>query len=185
MKNKLKLLLVSYFILFGSATFGQNIDKQLVGKWVSTSDPEQFMVLNNDGTCEVSYSTDLKLKWEADGSKYRIMLLPPGSDKYQNFGEECPYEIKEIDGKTYMIVTINAIEGGKLKYLKEWGSDIRYVERVWPGWKEIVGKWKWFNGSVHDFGGNGIINGNSAHTWKISDAAKKEILVSWTKYLDI
>lgn len=50
----------------------------------------------------------------------------------------------------------------------------------------IVGKWKWFTGSVAEFLPNGRVKGSSNSTWHCKDAASRTIIINWSngKYID-
>lgn len=45
--------------------------------------------------------------------------------------------------------------------------------------RQVLGHWKWFTGSTHEFRGDGTINGNTKNRWFCADAARRTITVVW------
>ena len=57
--------------------------------------------------------------------------------------------------------------------------------KAWGLRRQIIGKWKWFNGGTPDFRADGTIDGNPQNTWTVTDAASRQITVKWgTRWID-
>jgi hypothetical protein len=54
------------------------------------------------------------------------------------------------------------------------------------GCGRVVGKWRWFTNSTHEFRADGSMNGSPTSHWTCVDAARGVIVVSWAsgKYVD-